>query len=302
MDVQQPLLPAFAQHRIFQHGQHHAAIAAGVDKAVTGHAFELPYMLHDKTYNTAPVFCFLPLKPEPKYGSERLAAQHGLHGWEADEYRKSCWHRLWPIHTSLDVAHVIATMLLPVLPVFLLSPLSWRDARCRALLLISAACVFSVVLEVWHFSHYLAPAFVAVLLYSACSVDDLAGSPALSVRARKALALGLISITLAYLGFQLHAHPGIANPKSFGFRRAQLLRQLSERNGQQLVVVRYPDPNACVTYEWVYNGADPDSQKVVFAHDRGPIEDRALFGYYKARPKWLLIAHCNDYQVQPLPD
>lgn len=272
------------------------------DKAVTGHAFELPYMLHDKTYNTAPVFCFLPMKPEPKYSSDRLAAQHGLHGWEADKYRESCSHRLWPIYTSLDVGNVVATMLLPVLPVFLLFPLSWRNARCRALLLISAACVFSVVLEVWHFSHYLAPAFVAMLLYCACSLDDLAGLPGLSARNRRAMAVELVLVTLAYLGVQLHAHPWTTNSQAFGFRRAQLLHQLAERNGQQLVVVRYPDPNACVIYEWVYNGADPDSQKVVFAHDRGPVEDRALFDYYKARTKWLLIAHCDDYQLQPLPD
>ena len=93
-----------------------------------------------------------------------------------------------------------------------------------------------------------------------------------------------------------------ADPRSFGVRREELVTSLSERNGQQLVIVRYPDPKACVYYEWVYKGADPDSQKVVFAHDRGAIENHALFDYYKGRKKWLLIAQCRDYELQRLHD
>jgi uncharacterized Rossmann fold enzyme len=36
----------------------------------------------------------------------------------------------------------------------------------------------------------------------------------------------------------------------------------------------------------VYNGADPDAQKVVLAHDLGPAADSAIERYYSDRLLW----------------
>jgi hypothetical protein len=67
-----------------------------------------------------------------------------------------------------------------------------------------------------------------------------------------------------------------------------LIRSLSALDRPQLVIVRYPSPDWKVDQEWVYNSADIDRQRVVFAHDLGAEKDRALLDYYPDRAALLL--------------
>jgi hypothetical protein len=53
-----------------------------------------------------------------------------------------------------------------------------------------------------------------------------------------------------------------------------------------VVLVRY-GPHHTVHREWVYNSADIDSQRVIWALELGPERDRALFDYYRGRTIWL---------------
>ncbi len=59
--------------------------------------------------------------------------------------------------------------------------------------------------------------------------------------------------------------------------------------GPQLILVRY-SPNHDPLLDWVYNGADIDRQKVVWARDMGAAQNRELLCYYKDRRWWLLDA------------
>jgi hypothetical protein len=70
-------------------------------------------------------------------------------------------------------------------------------------------------------------------------------------------------------------------------RRAAVNRQLAETPGKQLVFVRYW-PQHIFQNEWVYNGADIDHARIVWARDLGPSEDRKLLQYYPDRTAWLL--------------
>ena len=100
---------------------------ARYDRAVTGEAAKLPYVVHAETYNVAPVFWFLPLHPEPAYRQPRLALQHGLHGWEVQEYHRA---RVGMRHLGgfLRVIWVVLRVLGPLLGFVLLLPLCWRGA------------------------------------------------------------------------------------------------------------------------------------------------------------------------------
>jgi hypothetical protein len=77
-------------------------------------------------------------------------------------------------------------------------------------------------------------------------------------------------------------------PTDWPRRRAALIKQLSTLERGQLVIVRYPYPDWDVLEEWVYNDADIDKQRVIFAHDFGDEENRKLLAYYPDRTVWLL--------------
>ena len=72
------------------------------------------------------------------------------------------------------------------------------------------------------------------------------------------------------------------------YKRAEVIQTLQHREKRQLVFVRYPSPEWNVGMEWVYNGADIDGQRVVFAHDLGSGENAKLLEYYRDREAWLV--------------
>jgi hypothetical protein len=70
-------------------------------------------------------------------------------------------------------------------------------------------------------------------------------------------------------------------------RRAAVNQQLAQAPGKQLVFVRY-SPQHLFQDEWIYNAADIDRARVVWARDLGASEDRKLLHYYPDRLAWLL--------------
>jgi hypothetical protein len=86
-------------------------------------------------------------------------------------------------------------------------------------------------------------------------------------------------------------------------RRIEVNRQLARVSGKQLVFVRYW-PQHIFQDEWVYNAADIDNARVVWARDLGPAEDEVLRRYYPDRSAWLLEPDARPpklsvYKVEP---
>jgi hypothetical protein len=69
--------------------------------------------------------------------------------------------------------------------------------------------------------------------------------------------------------------------------RVAVQEQLERASGKQLVFVRYW-PQHIFQQEWVYNTADIDGARVVWARDLGASEDEKLRRYYPDRAVWLL--------------
>jgi hypothetical protein len=83
--------------------------------------------------------------------------------------------------------------------------------------------------------------------------------------------------------------------------RAQVLARLSAMDGKQLAIVRYrPDHNA-VMNEWVYNRADIDGAKVVWAHEMDAVANRQLIEYFRGRRAWLVEADEEPPRLSPFP-
>lgn len=86
-------------------------------------------------------------------------------------------------------------------------------------------------------------------------------------------------------------------------RRIPVNRQLAQIPGKLLVLVRYY-PQHIFQDEWVYNEADIDGSRVVWARDLGPGENEKLLRYYPGRTALLLEPdfrppRLGPYQPQP---
>jgi hypothetical protein len=69
--------------------------------------------------------------------------------------------------------------------------------------------------------------------------------------------------------------------------RVRITNSLLESGGSHLILVRYSaDHN--VHREWVYNNADIDASKIVWARDMGADRNRELVNYFAGRKVWLL--------------
>jgi hypothetical protein len=85
----------------------------------------------------------------------------------------------------------------------------------------------------------------------------------------------------------------------FRERRADLVAKLAAQPGRQLVFVRY-GPEHNVHAEWVYNGADLEKTKILFAHDLSPEKNERLLALDATRTAWLLLPEEGDSLV-PYP-
>jgi hypothetical protein len=82
-------------------------------------------------------------------------------------------------------------------------------------------------------------------------------------------------------------------------RRIVVNHELAEAPGRQLVFVRY-SPVHMFQEEWVWNEADIDAARVVWARDLGEDENRELVDYYPGRTVWLLEPDARPPRLTPL--
>ena len=68
--------------------------------------------------------------------------------------------------------------------------------------------------------------------------------------------------------------------------RAEFSNQLGAMPGKHLVIVRYA-PEDMGLREWVYNGADIDGSKVVWAREIPGVSLQPLLNYFHGRQVWL---------------
>jgi len=89
---------------------------------------------------------------------------------------------------------------------------------------------------------------------------------------------------------------------NMGVARARILKQLEASGGKHLVFVRYGLSHN-LGEEWVYNGADIDRQRVIFAHDLGTEQNRTLLSYYPNRTALLLTLDSKSgwEHIEPYP-
>jgi hypothetical protein len=252
---------------------------------VTGDALKLPYVVYQETYSKTPSLIFLKARPDLPLRHKAIRdfwdwahtiylRQQTLHGCLA-EWRERV--------LTLAKAYVWPFALgVPLLAV----PLWLR--RDRKLMFVVAFCLLFVSFMIpvtWSTSpHYFAPAFGVYLLMLVQSLRHVRLCRWRGKPVGAALTFGVLVICVAWVGvfwgrYARYTHGNL--------ERADLIRRLEAHGGNHLIVVRYSDHHN-PHQEWVYNDADIDTARVVWARELDANRNRLLLEFFRGRTTWLL--------------
>ena len=192
-------------------------------------------------------------------------------------------------------------------------PRALRDRRIRFLVLAGAFFGVGLAVETWLIPHYAAPfaagIYVILLqcmrhLRAAGARNRSGGLVWWSASHSVALCLGLAVLCVFAAPLKIGL-PGAqmltAYPTApLGLRRANALAEIEQHAGGQLAIVRYA-PGHEISEEWVFNAADIDHSKVVWARDMDSAGNRDLLTYFKDRQAWLVEPDFNPPRISPYP-
>jgi hypothetical protein len=267
---------------------------------VTGSPLRLPQQVNRETYSVARYFYGQAAYPEPTYHHKVIRDFYA--GLEAAEFERA--HT--PAGVFLQLVKKVGMSwvfyLSPILTVPLVFlPRIVRDRRIRLLLIAGAAGLLGSALVIFFNDHYVAPIVPVILAVVVQCMRHLRtwrfeGRPTglFLVRATVVMCVMMIPVQVHVLA----ATPIAGTEAAIGPERAAMEAQLGSLPGGQLVLVRY-QPNHDPQLEWVYNGADIDHAKVVWARDMGDDQNQELLRYYNHRRVWLLDADAIPPQVSP---
>ena len=269
---------------------------------VTGNPFTMPQQVNRETYAVARYFYWQSAYPEPAY---RHKVIHDFYtGTELQHFELAQTVRgiLRQLGTKIALIWVFYVSPVLTLPLFFL-PRILRDRRIRFLLIAGAVSLGTSALVIFFNIHYVA-AMVPILL--AVIVQGMRHLRTWRWESRPTgqfLVRAIVVMCFLMIPIQVHilaATPAPGSWAAIGPERVALEAQLQSLPGPQLVLVSYR-PNHDPLLDWVYNGADIDRQKVVWARDMGAEKNQELLRYYSDRRVWVLDADSSPVRLVQYP-
>ncbi len=252
---------------------------------VTGDPLLPAYSVHESTYQVAPPFLWMSLRPEPVYNHQALKELYA-------DWRRNRFLNLRSFHgLTVATGHKILALwcfFVGVLftPFFVKFCQMLRRRSVKFALGTWALLVAAILSEAWSLPHYAAPASsLAILLV----VESLRQARPAKWRGRR-VGRFLVRATLPLLLVSALASFALGkyrDPPNWSQDRHKIECSLNQSEGNHLVIVRY-DPALLHPDEWIFNRADIDSAKVVWAREIDPRSNTKLIEYFKDRHIWLL--------------
>jgi hypothetical protein len=284
------------------------------DARVFGSPLTLPYTINRATYALAPYYVWQRPRPEPAYRHAEMRRFYEVD--ELKDYDRVHSRTGFPVMTLVKALRGIyffaGVALLP--PLFML-PWALRDRRIRFLVVCLIVLAAGLAIEIFLIPHYMAPFSAAFYGIGMQAMRHLwhwksRDQPVGVAITRSTVLICILMAGLRLFDVQLHCPvPGypfstwICNwfgPDHFVPERARAELGLAEIPGGQLAIVRYSSTHDPVD-EWVYNGAELDSSKVIWARDMGDAENQELIDYYSNRRVWLVQPDFPSAEVIPYP-
>jgi hypothetical protein len=285
------------------------------DTRAFGNALTLPYSADREAYAVAPYWIWQAPRPEPAYHHKlmrdfyvglELGYANRLHtpaGFLSESLLK-------PLRALLFFSGVL------FLPLIVMTRRVLRDKRIRFLVVCTALVIGGVSLETWLIPHYWAaitPALYAIGLQAMRHLRQvrITGQPAGAALLRFSLVscvlLAGIRLCAEPLHLMLAPWPSAAwasewyGPGRLGLPRAEVERDLKSMLGNQLAIVRYAPGHSPID-EWVYNAADIDASKVIWAREMDAANNKELLRHYADRKAWLVEPDAVPPRVTAYPE
>lgn len=263
------------------------------DYRVTGSPWRMPYAEHARQYAVAPPFLWQAACPEPDYRYPELREFYAVwerHAYEAQRtlagFFQGAWGKLkllWQPFWSSFVG-----------PLSLFGLYAARkDVWLRRAIFVSLGFVVALLAETYFQFHYAAPLAGVVLVIILSGLRRLALCKLGNAPLGKLLLLFGLGVCLLGTWKTLE---NVASRSDWSQQRQRIIESLQSEPGNHVVLVEY-GPQHSIHTEWVYNGADIDESRVVWARDRGEGNNGPLLDYFRDRRIWRL--RVSAIQVEP---
>jgi hypothetical protein len=266
---------------------------------VTGSPVRMAYTVNQEAYGMK-YFVWQTMWPKKTYNHARMSAYYAREKREAAE-NQTLRGFIW--HARLKLYYFWQVYLVPPLPFVLIAlPCAVRDRKLRVPWLIGGVFAAGLVLETWTLPHYSAPATALVFLILMQCMRHMRlfhwrEQPVglAFVRAVSVIYIGAVVLRVALAVAHIHPEPEWQHGD---MDRESIVQQLKALPGQHVVLVSYA-PDFDLDREWVYNLADIDGSKIVWARDMGPEKNRELLTYYHARQFWMVHPGPSPPSLEP---
>ena len=273
-----------------------AAALAGLGvylKHVTGSPFVTVYQISQKTYGWPVALAWTP----PPHVENRHLEMANYYAYEVGEHEKVANPINFAEYFTLHIEEYWRFFLGPVLtiPLLMLGHV-WK--RRKMLFAGAAGAVAAILLEGAASPHYLAPA-AAVLI--AILVECCRHLQAARIRILPLLPAAMVLVLALRIGAQ---QAGLPYTQKLNFQtwccrvqgnqnKPRITAELATSPGNHLVFVKAKTDSSNL-FQWIYNGADLDGSRFVWARDLGDTENAHLAAYMTGRQVWMV-----DPNVEP---
>ncbi len=262
------------------------------NKRVTGNPFRMPYLTHQQTYAIATPFIWQSLQPQPVYRHDsirRFYLEYELESWRSVRSLSGFIKKGVIRKVGILLRSYLATMPMALVLIFallwpFLRPITlWREKQLRRLWILFGCFLVMVLGETWLLPHYIAPAAGLIFLLAVESWRLVrvwkVGRKRTGLWLSRAVLLGSL-LAVINLGFRLDRDQ--QRSWAWADERSRIEREMPADGNRHLLLVRYGLKHN-VHQEWVYNGAEIDQAKVVWAREMDRESNQRLRSYYADR-------------------
>ena len=268
---------------------------------ITGNVLRLPYQIHEETYSIAPLFVWQNPKPPPEYRHARIRNFHRVYAMSYYNQKHS-WLGFTRENLIYSLVYFILIANVLTVPLLLsargLSRWVLNNRWARRAFATCTIVTIGIMLETYTVFHYWAP-ILSLSYYFIVQAIRLWWRRIRRIRPFIIPAIFCLVVMLLIIMVRKKIREE-DNPLSAQAQRAGLLARLEQQAGKHLVLVRYGAEQS-QHREWVYNEADIDVAKVVWARDMDRIENCKLVDYFKDRIIWSLDVEGDDVPMKLNP-